>query len=259
MSSNRIRVLLVSLLAVFAVSAVASSSASAALKWETCEKVAAGTGKFTNGKCTTEGAPNEFEWDKLEAGESEPLTSSGGTFKLEASGVTVTCTAVADKGELKGGSPGTDTATEILFTGCTTNKEHCKVKSAKGKQKAGEVLVTPNTPSELALEGTKVVDVFKGTHGAGSNEFVTLEFGETEKVVGVPPNDVHTLEKGGCALANTAQVTGNVAAEVVGEELHFPSPAFTLSTLKVFGLGAKLVGNDTQKLTSGLTFRATSP
>ena len=60
---SRIRIIMLSLLAVFAVSAVASASASA-----TCYKVAvAGTGHWENGTCTVVGTTKEFvEVEKLE-------------------------------------------------------------------------------------------------------------------------------------------------------------------------------------------------
>ena len=102
MSRNRIRVLFVSLLAVFAVSAVASASASAAGQ---CYKVStAKTGRFESwGKCTW-GAPVivEGEWintSKLET-ELKPAewcakveTAKTGTFKNAA------CTEAEAKGE----------------------------------------------------------------------------------------------------------------------------------------------------------------
>jgi len=58
MSSNRLRLLLLSVMAVVAISAVASASASAA---PTCYKVAvAGTGTFENNACTVTGGTKEY-------------------------------------------------------------------------------------------------------------------------------------------------------------------------------------------------------
>ena len=83
MSSNRIRVMLVSLLAVFAVSAVASASALAIPEFYTCQNAGAGAGHFTTNTCVTEGAPNEFEWKGIPAALNVEGTS--GVSKLEGS------------------------------------------------------------------------------------------------------------------------------------------------------------------------------
>lgn len=86
MSSNRLKLLLLSVMAVIAISAVASASASAA-----CLKVAvAGTGHWTTNTCTVAGPPNEYvktttpitqikpgEWcAKVEAGEPSTYKNS---------------------------------------------------------------------------------------------------------------------------------------------------------------------------------------
>jgi hypothetical protein len=141
MSTNRIRVLLVSLLAVFAVSAVASASASAeGPHWRVpCRKVSVankGLGEFNNAACTEVGGTKEFT-NVLLTGETIKAVSknkAGTSFILKGTlaGVKITleCTKVEDKSTLEGGGPGKD-KNEIIFTKCTVTapaESGCKVK-----------------------------------------------------------------------------------------------------------------------------------
>jgi hypothetical protein len=249
------RTLILCLFAVFAFSAVASATASASNdEWEVCEKV--GTEEFETHKCAKKGVGGKWSWKVLAAGEKRKVVSEGGTFTLTGGAVTITCNKVKDEGEITGGTAGTDLASTILFTECKTSKEKCLVKSAKGTRKGapegkGEIEVT-NVPTELiqteTAGGVEVeADLFKGSKGT-EKEFVTLELGEVEEVVG----GVHTLKtKCGTSVPETTKVVGNVAAETVGSgELNFPEPPLVASTgtegLKAFGVGVKLVGKDTQ-------------
>lgn len=124
MSTNRLRVLLVSLLAVFAVSAVASSSAFAAQEFFTCNAKAGG--KYATEICNTKVAGKElFELEKIPAAGKVKFTSSNtiGTYKHpallegEVAGlrVIVECLTVTNTGELeeKGKTKG-----EVKFTEC---------------------------------------------------------------------------------------------------------------------------------------------
>ncbi len=80
---SRIRVILLSLLAVLAVGAVASASASAFnLEWQVCrEKAGAGSEppvKYDNHHCNSQKKPvaeRKWEWVKLEAAETEKVIS----------------------------------------------------------------------------------------------------------------------------------------------------------------------------------------
>lgn len=122
MRSNRVKLLLVAMLAVFAFSAVAATGAQADPWWIVkCHKVSvAGTGRYANAACTTLGAPNEYD-TRLLAGETRKTTSTivSTVFKLKTTIplLTIECTTETDKGELIGGWPGTDTS-EITFDGC---------------------------------------------------------------------------------------------------------------------------------------------
>jgi hypothetical protein len=237
MSSGRARILLVSMLAVFAVGALASASASASfnLLWEVCEKGATGT-KYTEHKCTTASKEGEWGWKSLAAGETRAVISSGGAFVLTAGGKKVECTLVTDKGMILGGKPGKDQAEEIVFTGCTANSKKCTAESGAEK---GTIIVT-NIPTELVEIGGKLADEFKAKENAKKEkEFVTLKFEEGTKEC---PNFPET------------KVKGDVAAEVgpgVGE-LNFPSTPLTVPVhLEAFGVSATLVGKDTQEVVVG--------
>lgn len=236
------RALILCLLTVLAVGAVASASASASNdEWEVqkCEKVAAGSGQFTNGTCETLGAPKEFSetgvLEKLAAGKKRSVTSSGGAFTLTAGGKIVKCTAVTDTGTITGGKPGTDLAGNITFTGCTTKQAGCSVKTVG--QPNGTIAVA-NIPTKLEQRKNSkgeevVVDNFE--QNATTKEFVTLKF------------------EGTCSEYPETKVKGTVAAEVVAGtgELNFPTTALEKDTLEAFGLKATLTGKDTQKGVGG--------
>lgn len=242
------RKILVCLIAVFAVGAVASASASAFnLEWEVqkCEKVAPGTGQFTNGTCEILGAPNEFSetgaLEKLAAGKKRSVTSSGGAFELKAGGKSVHCTAVTDEGTITGGKPGTDKATTITFTGCKNGPLTCTAESGTTK---GTITVT-NIPTVLVERepagggAKKLADEFKSKENANKEkEFVTLKFDK---------------EGAACPEYPETKVKGQVAAETVTGtgELNFPNPELKGNTLEAFGAAATLVGKDTQKGVGG--------
>lgn len=117
--------MLVSVLAVFAVSAVASAGAQADPWWIVkCHKVSvAGTGRYANAACTTLGAPKEYD-TRLLAGETRTTTSKNvsAVFKLKTSLLTIECTVekttgAAAENEIIGGWPGTDKS-EVIFEKC---------------------------------------------------------------------------------------------------------------------------------------------
>jgi len=251
---------MLSVLAVFAVGAIASASASAAsLEWEVCEELA-GVGKepplkFDTHKCNSEEkllAERKWEWKLLAAGQTQKVVSEGGTFTLTGGPVTITCTKLEDQSDITGGKPGTDLALKILFLGCTTSNSKCKVKSAGPPAKAGEIEVV-NVPTEIITTRTAggvvvEADLFKGTKGI-EEEFVTLEIGEKETASG------NKMEKK-CASAVplTTKVTGGVAGEAMGSgELNFPARPLEASKLEAFGVSVTLEGLDTQAVVQSFT------
>jgi len=211
---SRIRLIMLSMLAVFAVGAVASASASA----------------------------HEWLVDGSGVTASTAVTSSGSEFKLTVPGTTkkVKCSTVSDTGNVNTGGKGE--ATNVSFKTCTTNETVCKVKSV-GSAPSGEVVVV-NVPTLLVTNGTGVKDEFKGSHGLSNTQFVTLEFGE--KVNGTK------LEKKCSNYPETTEVVGNVSSNVTQEgtkvKLSFPEPELSGNTLEAFGLPATLVGNDTEEV-----------
>jgi hypothetical protein len=245
MSSNRLRVLLVSLLAVFAVSAIASASASAFnLEWEVCEK-GTGTGtKFGEHKCNTHpGGAEEWEFKKLVG--TKNVVSKGGAFTLEVAGKKITCTAVTDKGTITGGKPGTDLAEKIVFTGCKAGPNGCKAKSAGG---AAETIEVTNIKTKLEEVAGKLVDKFEQKTVGTTKEFVTLEF---EGATCAGEGFVTTKVKGNVAAECKNLANGNV-------ELNFPTPAIAQTPkLEAFGLAATLTGTTEEELENGWAHRCT--
>lgn len=227
MHVTRVKLILLSVFASFAFTAVASASASAfEFKWK------------VNG---AEAAAQEVE-------------STGGAFTLKAANKEIKCTAVTDTGNVE--ATGKGLAKTILFTGCTTNETGCKVKSAGGKQKSGEILVTA-IPTQLVERGGLLADEFKAK---ASGEFVTLEFGKVEKIEHAgEATEKRTLETnctGVIGYPHTTKVEGQIAAKVINlankkeVELEFPNPQLAGNTLEAFAVAATLFGIDTQKLTS---------
>jgi hypothetical protein len=216
---SRIRVGLLSLLAVLAVGATMSASASA----------------------------HEWKINGTVVNTSLAVTSTGGQFQLVAGTNVAQCTGVTDKGTVNKG--GADEATEIKFTGCTTNETGCLVKSAGAPAKAGEIIVT-SIPTLLVTgktsTGTEVVaDEFKQK---ANGEFVTLETGKKE----IASN---TLTEICTTFPHASKVTGHVAAIVENgtQTLNFPNPELQGNTLVAFGKNAKLFGSDQQALVKGGT------
>jgi len=114
------QILGLALFAAFAFSAVIAASASAegGPVWivQLCEAAnPAGTGlwveRMSNGACLGFDGTAKSAWEKklmvLAAGESEPIVSSGGIFKLD--GITnIECLKLENSGEIIGGNPGTN-------------------------------------------------------------------------------------------------------------------------------------------------------
>ena len=248
---TRIRMVILSVLAVFALSAVASAAASAFnLQWEVCKNVGAKKGSFDTNSCKAAGGENEFEWKKLEAGESLNIVSwivPGTSFALTVGTKVITCTGAADAGTITGGKPGTGNIS-VLFYGCTTSQAGCLVKTA---HQANGVILVPNIATVLVERepggggAKKLADEFKAKP-APLNEFVTLKF---EPEAGKS-----------CSEFPETKVKGQVAGEVINlangnGEIKFPSPELKGNTLESFGAAAKLTGRSEVELENGGAFR----
>jgi hypothetical protein len=231
------RKVLVCFIAALAVSAVASTAAQAEC-----------SGTLPEHKCVweiKETIGGAFE--ELKTGEeTNTPANETTTFTLTAGTTVITCTHIVSDGILIGGKPGTDLIKFILFTGCTTNKTGCKVKS-KGNTKAGEILVidihTKLVERKKGAENNILADNFEQKTRKGVKEFVTLETGEVEKVEEAGTRFEHKILTTACAgIPATTKVTGSVAAKVEAEKLNFPNPELSGNTLNAFGVAAKLEG-----------------
>jgi len=212
--STRGKTAVLALFAAFAFSAVASASASAFnLEWEVN-----GT-KLVSGTVSVKGT-----------GTTAFILNEGKTTEVR-------CTTQSAEGTITGGKPGTDEATKIVFSGCTTREAACKVADA-GKKTAGTIEVK-NVPTKLEerKKGGAAVLADNFAQNATTKEFVTLEF------------------TGTCAAyPATTKVKGAIAAQVSGEQLVFPTSGEGFvegGTLEAFGTKATLSGKSTQKGLSG--------
>jgi hypothetical protein len=239
---SRTRLVMLSLLAVFAISAVVSASASAG-KFEVCAEGGGSGTKYTTHKCEIESGTGKWEWVVFKTGLENKVESSGGTFTLKAALKTVTCEAVADEGTI--GEGGKDEATKIAFTKCKTGTAGCEVKNKGGVLGTVEVTAIPTLLEEV---GGKLVNKYSQKTVGTTKEFVTLEFSGTS-----------------CAGAGyvTTKIKGDVAAEVKNEpngevKLTFPEPAIAQTPeLEAFSASATLVGTVNEKLKNAWAFRAT--
>jgi len=196
MSSNRIRVLFVSLLAVFAVGAVASASASAH-EFLTCQKVAAGTGKFAESECIKTGAPEEFEWKGIAA--AVKVTGTDGVSKFESAlagvKVIIECEESTFTGELEaaGKSKG-----KVEFEGC---------KIFENKNGIKTLLTCKVAPITFEF----VDEVITGSGFGPEDEFRPTAANKTKFVI---------IKLTGCALESETEV--KTATEGKGQVCQLP-------------------------------------
>jgi hypothetical protein len=210
---KRMRILGLCLVAVFALAAAATSSATAATPafWE-CAKVAAGAGKYTNKTCSTEGTGKTAKYELKEGiGKAKEFKGSGKTATLHtpALGSEIKCTAFKDEGKLK-----TSTAEEKVlstFSGCTTLGKKC----ASAGEKAGDI-------KTFALGG--VLGAISGGSGAGA--LLTAESGKY------------------LAEFSCEGLAVKVEGGVIGEET--PVETFTKTEKTIF----QVTGSDQQEFTS---------
>jgi len=117
------------LVAAFAMSAVATATASAALpEWGKCVKFVnqhgKGVGKYTDAGCTALAEPaktGNFEFQNFKSIAAPEFTSHGGgaTLELLGGGIKTTCGAEEATGSLSGAKG--VTGVEVIFKGCESN------------------------------------------------------------------------------------------------------------------------------------------
>jgi hypothetical protein len=227
MSANRIRVLLVSLLAVFAIGAVASATASAHEFSVPCHKVIAankGLGEWEDAACTKAGGTKEFT-TKLLAGETEEFLDTSGPAILVAPAVAIEieCWEDTSKGKLEAAGKTTGEAT---FYRCrVVTPAGCKVK---------EPIEIKFTDLLVGAATEPVKDEFKGTEA--EETFVTI-----------------TIE--GCAAEGKFKVKGTQIADLpaAGQEraLHEIISTPSGSKLKLGANAAFFTNTETVRLFSG--------
>jgi hypothetical protein len=240
---SRVKVLMLSLLAVFAVAAIASSSASA-LVWEACLKEHLTGTLYKDSHCKEESATGTWSWMPIE--ESFAVTSKGEKqeLALPTAGITIICTSVEDAGTIE--PSGKDKTSKILYKGCTiTGVGTCPIVKSKGKPNEEIEVTSLVTELQTQTVGTKllVVDLFQPEKG---EIFVELEIGKKEE---------GGEAKGACGVLSTKDpVKGTVKGMVEGQRLVFTGEG----TLTTFGLVSEYKGLDDQVLTNGNLFRAST-
>jgi hypothetical protein len=205
MSSSRIRVLLVSLLAVFAVGAVASASASAAAP-EFFHCVAKAGGKWMAG-CKVAGT--EFEKVAVPAGSKIKFTDKEGVSHLNGLGTVVTCQKDTSSGEITG--PKTVANVTVTFQECKGKKgtEECPVNggtitTATLHGELGKVLKA-EAASEVGEDLIPPVEIKEGKE-------VKLPFVKLEGAC-IPTTSVEGSVIGEVKPINVMQTTGEVNFE----------------------------------------------
>jgi hypothetical protein len=164
MSSNRIRVLLVSLLAVFAVSAVASASASAH-QYMRCTEKPLGLGpKWDNDVCNTmTKPPAERRWEIVSVANGTKVEGTSGESILKSEldfvKLTIKCSKDTFSGDLD--ESGKSSHTVITYEGCALANpagETCEVNATLPTNELKDELVTGS--------GSRLEDKFEseGTH-----------------------------------------------------------------------------------------------
>jgi len=163
----KIRSIILSLLAVFAVSAAVSASSASAVGWTVCKEVATG-GEFKNHLCKEKGTTAENKWKdvELKAGETfglaEKTKVSASKIRFHKNEIEMTCTEVTvQKGLIIGTN--SNSAKSITFKKCTVNKPAgCELEGGEIKTSEIEsVLNNTSTEVEFKPKGTTTFATFK--------------------------------------------------------------------------------------------------
>ncbi len=209
---RRIKMMGLCLVVVFAVAAVAVSSASAALpEYKVCAKAAKVgkffTGEYTDKLCSAKSGTKtgKYELESWEAAKKKALTGKNGTSTLTsyipeneatpwtggtAAGV-VTCKSGKSKGEITGAKTAT---IKVEFKTCSTEGKKCTSPSAK----TGTINTKQLTATLGYISGGVGSDVEATDHGV-SAEFSCegLAIVTTGSVIGVNTGNVNKVSKEG--------------------------------------------------------------
>ncbi len=176
----------------------------------------------------------------------QEVTVTGSEFKDEVSSIMFSCKSVTGTARVK--AAGAGEATELKFTGCTTNKANCTMYS-EGEPVG--TLVAADLPTQLVERetafGSKVLaEDFEEVKA--TKRFMTIKF-KSEVAKACEPLAEEWWVKGQVLATVT-----NLAGGTVG--LNFPKPELKGNTLNV-GLGPlKIFGSLTDTLTGGGTLTA---
>ncbi|HEX4467240.1 MAG TPA: hypothetical protein VH025_08625 [Solirubrobacteraceae bacterium] len=165
----RVAIISAAVLAATLASTAASSSAAEPAFYE-CAKVAAGTGKFADKKCSKPGAGKTAKYELKEGiGKGKPFKGKGGkaTLKTPTAGGEVICGSNTDTGRLVNSTHAGGVV--VTFAGCTSIGKKCATSGAK----AGTIVTKP-LQGELGYvqKSTKKVGVaLKAETGSVEAEF----------------------------------------------------------------------------------------
>ncbi len=205
---SKVKLMLLSVFAVLAMGAVASSSASATVfHFDVCEEVSAtaGTNYSSLATCVASGTPTGGKWTKykIPTGTSLKVDSKTGTekFVLKTKALTLTvkieCTNETDRGTAEnpaGGGAGKDKEV-IEFTGCTVPEPAglgCKVEEPIiAKANTELVEFSGKAADEFKPEGANFTSItFKGCSTTELNKTFTVQGTDT----GIALNATSELE-----------------------------------------------------------------
>jgi len=201
---TRLRILGLALVAVFALAAVAVSSASASPAWFECAKLKGG--KYSTSSCTTPGEGKTAKYElKAGVGKNKAAKTSGTAAELvvvvpatgkgalpEGGEVKVKCTSY--KGTVKAGLPNTVSDVVTEFKGCKALGSPCQSGTKK------EVIKTNSLDGELVdIEGgSKTGVLLKPETGTALANFTCTELASNNvlgSVIAEQTGDVGTISK----------------------------------------------------------------
>jgi hypothetical protein len=247
---SRMKVMLLSLLAVFAFAAIASASASAALLWYQCSEHSGSGPKYTsqaNCESLTSPGSGTWEWLPLLATAAAPLlvpTEGVGKQKLSVStgAFIIECSKLKDSADAWNDTVngvGRDLLLEAVYTGCEVTKPSgCKDVHSTNEE-PGTIRLALDIPSKLL---TKEGVTYDQQEQNASGEFVTI-VAETEKGSEKP-----------CGVAKlTNKVKGSAIGKIgkMSKLIEFEGKSGE-KPLEMNTLPAEYSGNDEQKAEAGM-------
>lgn len=243
---SRLRLVVLSMLAALAVSAVgASATFAAGPQWEVCKEVAAGTGVYEDAFCSKPGGGKEWEWVALTPFQEETLLSAGGPFELETVigvAITIECEEQVGEALIFGTQPGSD-SDEMFFVKCALfGVAGCEVVEPIVVESAVTIL------RFVVRRGGKWVPVTEAEYLAAPGKGELRELADEFKPGVGKAGVLATIEIKKCLIAGKYQVKGTTLGLVnnATESLEFEGPE--TSSLKIGAAAADLYGASKQML-----------